>query len=200
MREDVRLLPRHARPLKKTSPASGRPPTMCGLISRPGATAPGQQYPVRDRPHSHSDRGPLGGSGHAPSTTMNAAFWLVVARSHVVRDPPRIETCASAPRLWRDQGIRDAVRSPRWARRASRRVPRGGDSDLRAAGVTTLADNALKDAAPLDPQPDESFQVFGRRSALRGAPDAMEGWNVPTAGRRSGGSSAVKGSSSWPRV
>ena len=37
---------------------------------------------------SHSDRGPRGGNGHTPSTTTNMAFWLVAARSHVVRDPP----------------------------------------------------------------------------------------------------------------
>jgi hypothetical protein len=37
------------------------------------------------------------------------------------------------PRLWRYLGIPDALRSPRWAWIASRRVPRGGDSDLRDA-------------------------------------------------------------------
>src|SRR3954471_11606138 len=61
----------------------------------------------------HSERGPRGGRSHAPPITTNMAFWLVVARSHVVRDPPRIETCASTPRLWSDLGIRDALRSPR---------------------------------------------------------------------------------------
>jgi hypothetical protein len=35
----------------------------------------------------HSDRGPRGGRDHTPATT-SVAFWLVVARSHVVRDPP----------------------------------------------------------------------------------------------------------------
>ena len=44
---------------------------------------------------SHNDRGPRGGSRHARPTTTNAAFWLLAARSHVVRDPPPIETCAS---------------------------------------------------------------------------------------------------------
>jgi hypothetical protein len=37
----------------------------------------------------HSDRGPRGGNGHAPSTTTNAAFGLVPACSHVGRDRPR---------------------------------------------------------------------------------------------------------------
>ena len=45
----------------------------------------------------------------------------MAARSHVVRDPPRIETCASAPRLWSDLGIRDPLWSPRQARSASTR-------------------------------------------------------------------------------
>jgi predicted enzyme related to lactoylglutathione lyase len=43
---------------------------------------------------SHRDRGPRGGNGHAPPTTTNMPFWLVPARSHVVPDPPPIETCA----------------------------------------------------------------------------------------------------------
>jgi hypothetical protein len=58
---------------------------------------------------SHSDRGPLGGSGHEPPTTTNMPFWLVLARSHVVPDAPPIETCASTPRLWSELGIRDAT-------------------------------------------------------------------------------------------
>src|SRR3954452_3630350 len=68
-----------------------------------------QQRVARTSPHqgpSHSGRGPLGGNGHAPSTTMNAPFWRIAVRSHVVRDPPAIETCASAPRLCLEQGRR----------------------------------------------------------------------------------------------
>jgi tetracycline repressor-like protein len=43
----------------------------------------------------HNDRGPRGGNGHAPSTTKNAAFGLVPARSHVERNPPSTETCGA---------------------------------------------------------------------------------------------------------
>ena len=62
---------------------------------------------------SQSDRGPRGGNGHTPSTTTTTPFWPAAARSHVVRDPPRIEACASAPRLCLDLGSRDPQRSPR---------------------------------------------------------------------------------------
>jgi hypothetical protein len=57
------------------------------------------------RADSESDRGPRGGNGHTPSTTTNTPFWPAAARAHVVRDPPPIETCASAPRLCLEQGI-----------------------------------------------------------------------------------------------
>jgi hypothetical protein len=66
----------------------------------------------RARLGGHNDRGPLGGNGHAPSTTTNAAFGLVPARSRVVRDPPSIETCAPGTRLWTDQDLRHACRNP----------------------------------------------------------------------------------------
>jgi hypothetical protein len=79
------------------------------------------------RTPSHSDRGPRGGNGHTPSTT-NTPFCLPAARSHVVRDPPRIETCASTPRLRRDLGF-----VTHYGALDGRGEPGEGDSALRAA-------------------------------------------------------------------
>src|SRR3954449_8367229 len=49
------------------------------------------------------------------------AFPLVPPRSLVVRDPPRIETCASAPRLCLEQGVHPPLKPSRKHVEGSRR-------------------------------------------------------------------------------
>jgi len=59
------------------------------------------------------------GNDHVPSTTTNAVSSLLTAGSHVVRDPPSIETCAPAQRLLPDLGFRhlpEALQQPQQGR------------------------------------------------------------------------------------
>jgi hypothetical protein len=85
---------------------------------------------------AHSDRGPLGGSGHAPPTTTNLPFWLVAARSHAVRDwtagPARSGVSSSAD----EQGVRLA--KPVWLRClrvfVDQSVQDGASGNLQVAG------------------------------------------------------------------
>ena len=91
------------------------------LVDRPRGRHLTSSFPRALPRKSHSDRGPRGGNGHTPFTTTNTPFWPAAARSHVVRDPPRIETCASAPRLGRDLGLRMPYEALDQPRRTSRR-------------------------------------------------------------------------------
>jgi hypothetical protein len=108
---------------KAFSAADGAPPTSATIIE--GLSL------VRLLIHRNS-------SCQAPQVSLTvvllpaAATHLLPARTHRLgrrrrvpmlyrTDPPWIETCASTPRLWSDLGIRDPLRSPRWARSASRR-------------------------------------------------------------------------------
>ncbi len=61
------------------------------------------------------------GSGHVPSMTTNVGSPLVVARSHVVRDPPSIKTCAPGQRLWPDLGLRHMPEASQEATEDARR-------------------------------------------------------------------------------
>jgi hypothetical protein len=115
---------------------------------------------------SQSDRGPRGGSGHTPSSTTNTPFWSAVARSHVVRDPPRIET-SLLPRVsgvtWESVTRHEAL--------DGRGEPPYGDSDLR----TARPDNGGDNGSPLLPVP-------GFRAPGEGRPH-----NSPADGKRRAG-------------
>jgi hypothetical protein len=96
-----------ARDRRRCHPVDGRTPYL------PATARKTEPLPGR----THSDRGPRGGKVHTPSTTTNPGFILVAARSHAVRDPPGIRTCAhtQAHGAGRSSVLQDEFRcSPVW--------------------------------------------------------------------------------------